>query len=192
MNMTNIICRRALAADYPGIIALHRQNLFSNLSELERHNGFLSIDFKDASQLATINEDVAVIVAVQENTVVGYVCATTQEYSQQIPLLKYKMSLYPETMFQGQPLSNYRSFSYGPVCVAAAYRGTGILQGLFQALLAQVATRFNAGVAFVANDNQRSLRAHTQKLGMEMLRDFEFNGNSYAMIGFTVPPLPHS
>src|SRR6476469_1184326 len=108
MNMTNIICRRALAADYPGIIALHRQNLF------------LSSDFKDASQLATINEDVAVIVAVQENTVVVYVCATTQEYSQQIPLLKYKMSLYPETMFQGQPLSNYRSFSYGPVCVAAA------------------------------------------------------------------------
>lgn len=190
--MANIIFRRALVGDYPDIIALHRQNLFSNLSEQERQNGFLSIDFKDNSQLAAINEDVAVIVAVQENTVVGYVCATSQEYSQQIPLLKYMMSLYPETMFQRQPLSNYRSFSYGPVCVADAYRGTGILQGLFQALLAQIPTRYNAGVCFLAKDNPRSLRAHTQKLGMEILRDFEFKGKSYFLLGFPVPPLPHS
>lgn len=189
--MTNIIFRRASAADYPEIIALHRKNLFSNLSELERQNGFLTVDFKDDSQLAAINEDVTVIVAVQENTVVGYVCATSQEYSQQIPLLKYMMSLYPETMFLGQPLSDYRSFSYGPVCIAAAYRGTGILQGLFQSLLAQVATRYNAGVSFLAKDNPRSLRAHTQKLGMELLRDFEFNDKSYFILGFPVPSLPH-
>ena len=67
------------------------------------------------------------------------------------------MSLYPETLFQGQPLSNYHSFLYGPVCVATDYRGTGILQGLFQKLLAQVALRYNVGVAFVAKDNPRSL-----------------------------------
>lgn len=190
--MTNIIFRRALVDDYPNIIALHRKNLFSNLSELERQNGFLSIDFKDDSQLAAINEDLAVIVAMQEKVVVGYVCATSQEYSQQIPLLKYMMSLYPETMFKGQLLSNYRSFLYGPVCVAAAYRGTGILQGLFQALLAQVATRYNAGVAFLAKDNPRSFRAHTQKLGMELLREFEFNGKSYFILGFNVPSLLQS
>lgn len=188
--MTSIIFRRASAADYPEIITLHRKNLFSNLSHLERQNGFLTVDIKDDSQLAAINEDLAVIVAVQEKAVVGYVCGITQEYSQQIPLLKYMMSLYPETMFQGQPLSNYRSFSYGPVCVATVYRGTGILQGLFQALLAQVATQYNAGVCFLAKDNPRSLRAHTQKLGMQPLRDFEFNGKSYFILGFTVPPLP--
>ncbi len=190
--MTNIIFRRALAAEYPEILALHRKNLVSNLSELERQNGFLSIDFKDDFHLAAINENLALMVAVQENLVVGYVCATTQEYSQEIPLLKYIMSLYPEIMFHGQPLSNYRSFWYGPVCVATAYRGSGILQGLFQALLAQVATRFNAGVAFVVNDNLRSLRAHTQKLGMEMLKEFEFNGKFYFILGFAVPPLPPS
>lgn len=189
--MTNIIFRRASAADYPEIIALHKKNLFSNLSDIERQDGFLSIDISEPL-LAAINEDVAVIVGVQEKVAIAYVCATTQEYSQQIPLLKYMMSLYPETMFQGQPLSNYRSFLYGPACVAAAYRGTGILQGLFKALLAQVATQFNAGVAFVAKDNPRSLRAHTQKLGMEMLRDFEFNGKSYFILGFPVLPQSHS
>ncbi|MEW5856232.1 MAG: hypothetical protein AB1861_02415 [Cyanobacteriota bacterium] len=89
-------------------------------------------------------------------------------------------------------MSNYHSFLYGPVCVATTYRGAGILQGLFQALLAQAATRFNAGVAFVANDNPRSFRAHTQKLSMEMLRDFEFNGKSYCILRFPVPPLLHS
>lgn len=189
--MTNIIFRRAAAADYPDILALHRKNLLSNLSPLEQQDGFLSIDISDPV-LAAINEDLAVVVAVHEKSVIGYVCGKTQEYSQQIPLLRYMMSLYQETLFQGQPLSNYHSFLYGPVCVAAAYRGTGILQGLFQALLAQVATRFNAGVAFVAKDNPRSLRAHTQKLGIELLRDFEFNGKSYVILGFTVPSLLHS
>ena len=185
--MTDIIFRRASAADYPDILVLHRKNLFSNLSDQSRQNGFVSIDMDD-SQLAAINEDLAVIVAVQEKLVVGYVCGTTQEYSVQFPLLKHMMSLYQETLFQGQPLSNYHSFLYGPVCIATAYRGTGVLQGLFQALLAQIATRFNAGVAFVAKDNPRSLRAHTQKLGMELLTDFEFNDKSYVMLGFTVPP----
>lgn len=186
-NMTNIIFRRATLADYPDIIALHRQNLFANLSELERQQGFLSIDFNNDAQLAETNENLAVIVAVQEKSVIGYVCGTTQDYSQQIPLLNYMMSFYRETSLQGQLLSDYHSFLYGPVCVATAYRGTGILQGLFQALLAQVATQFNAGVAFVAKNNPRSLRAHTEKLGMEWLRDFEFNNTSYIMLGFTVP-----
>jgi len=27
---------------------------------------------------------------------------------------------------------------------------------------------------------------------MELLRDFEFNGKSYVMLGFKVPPFPHS
>lgn len=107
--MTNIIFRRASATDYPDILALHQRNLFSNLSDLERQDGFLSIDFSD-SQLAAINKDLAVFVSVQEKSVIGYVCGTTQEYSQQIALLKYMISLYEETLFQGQPLSNYHSF----------------------------------------------------------------------------------
>ncbi|MEP0859755.1 hypothetical protein [Trichocoleus sp. DQ-U1] len=69
--MTNIIFRRALAADYPEILALHRKNLVSNLSELEQQNGFLSIDFKDDFHLAAINENLAVMVAVQEKLLVG-------------------------------------------------------------------------------------------------------------------------
>lgn len=189
--MTNIIFRRASSVDYSEILALHRKSLFSNLSDLERQDGFLSIDLS-IPQLAAINEDLAVIAALYEESVVGYVCGTTQAYSQQVPLLKYMTSLYHETFFQGQLLSNYNSFFYGPVCVAAAYRGTGILQGLFPALLAQVPTHYNVGVAFVAKDNPRSLQAHTQKLGMELLRDFEFNSTSYVMLGFAVSPLLHS
>lgn len=187
--LTNIIFRRASAADYPGILVLHRKNLVSNLSPIERKNGFLSIDINE-QQITTANKDLAVIVAVRDKSVIGYIWGTTQEYNQQFPLLKYMMSLYEETLFQRQPLSSYRSFLYGPVCVAISYRGTGVFQGLFQELLAQVALQYDAGVAFVAKDNLRSLRAHTQKLKMEVLKEFEFNGNFYFLLGFLVPPLP--
>jgi hypothetical protein len=181
--MTNIVFRRASAADYPAIVLLHRENLYTNLSDQEQKDGFLSLDISE-QQLSEANEDLAVIVAIQEQSVVGYVFGTTIDYNRQFPLLKYMISLYEETKFQGRLLSNYRSFLYGPVCVAFTHRGTGLVQGLFQELLTQVAGRYEAGTAFVSKNNPRSLRAHIQKLGMEVLRDFEFKGKEYNMLGF--------
>lgn len=56
----------------------------------------------------------------------------------------------------------------------------------FFELLIQVAGRYEAGTAFVSKDNPRSLQAHIHKLGMEVLRNFEFNGKPYVLLGFTV------
>ena len=189
--MAHIVFRQASVADYPAILVLHRENLSTNLSDQEQKDGFLSLDISE-QQVVAANEDLAVIVAIQERSVVGYVFGTTIDYNRQFPLLNQMISLYEETKFQGRPLSNYRSFLYGPVCVALTHRGTGIVQGLFQELLNQVAGRYEAGTAFVSKNNPRSLRAHIQKLGMEVLTDFEFNGKQYLMLGFTVLPLPNS
>ncbi|MBE9179869.1 hypothetical protein IQ268_14960 [Oculatella sp. LEGE 06141] len=183
--MKTIVYRPALPADYSDILTLHQANLVSNVPDEQRHDGFLSVDM-NAEQLAAMHEDLAMIVAVDDASVVGYLGATTIAYNRQIPLLNHMISLYQDTPFQGRSLNEYHSFLYGPVCVATGYRGSGVLQGLFYELLFQVKGQYEVGVAFVAKANSRSLYAHTQKLNMEALREFEFNGNHYLMLAFPV------
>lgn len=186
--MNKIQFKRAETADYSAIVALHRANLWQNLTEPQRQDGFLSVDWNEA-QIKEANTDLAVMVAIAEQSVVGYMGATTIAYNQQFPLLKAMIKLYQETLWGDRLLNHYRSFIYGPVCVAPAYRGTGVLQGLFQALLSEVAGQYEIGTAFVAQQNQRSFKAHTHKLGMEVLREFEFKGNTYVLLVFPVPSM---
>jgi hypothetical protein len=46
--------------------------------------------------------------------------------------------------------------------------------------------QFDVGVAFVSEKNPRSLYAHRDKLGMEAVDEFEFNGQRYNMLVFSV------
>ncbi len=97
-------------------------------------------------------------------------------------------SLYPTTPFLGRPLDQWRRFVYGPVCVARDARGSGVLQALFAGLLDEVAGRYDVGAAFADAANPRSLQAHVRKLGMQVLRGFEFEDRSYHLLAFGAPP----
>lgn len=185
--------RRALEADYPAIAKLHHDNLWQHLPPDQRQDGFLSIEWT-VEQIASANKDLAVVVAVDEavdqkgneGAIAGYLGGTTVPYNLRFPLLRKMINLYPETPFQGRPLSEYQSFLYGPVCVAAPHRGTGVLNGMYRELLVQAAKQYEVGVAFVARTNGRSFRAHTHKLGMTHLRDFDFKGTPCTMLAFPV------
>jgi hypothetical protein len=97
---------------------------------------------------------------------------------------------YGEVTFQERTLADQKSFVYGPVCVDRAYRGRGVLRGLFRTLLGEIAARFDAGVAFVAEANQRSLAAHVAGLGMDDVGEFEFKGKRYRILAFGAGATP--
>jgi hypothetical protein len=44
--------------------------------------------------------------------------------------------------------------------------------------------QLDVGVAFVSEKNPRSLRAHQDKLRMEVVDEFEFNGQQYNTLVF--------
>lgn len=77
-----------------------------------------------------------------------------------------------------------RVFIYGPVCIDRAYRGRGLLRGLYETLRREVAGRYDIGVAFVADDNPRSLRVHVDGLGMGDVGEFVFWGKQYHILAF--------
>jgi hypothetical protein len=143
-----------------------------------------------AQQIRQMHSEMHIIVADLGTRLGGYLCSNSMEKSSQIPLLAHMIGLFNETIHRNRPLDTYRSFIYGPVCIDKPLRGRGLLNGLFDALLCQVAGRFDVGTLFISCDNPRSLKAHTHHLGMHKLRRFTFKENEFFLLAFDVPGHP--
>lgn len=184
--MSSLTIRRAHDEDASAIVRLTRENLLGALPEGARADGFLSIAMTE-EEVREADRSVAVLVAERASHLVGCLCATSDEWSARFPLIRHMQSLYPTTPFLGRPIDSWRRFVYGPVCVAREARGSGVLEGLFRGLLDHVAGRYDLGTAFADAANPRSLQAHVRKLGMQVLRSFEFEGRAYHLVAFAVP-----
>ena len=68
--------------------------------------------------------------------------------------------------WEGRPLRSAFFLLYGPVVVAAAYRGKGVARGLFTAALQSASGRADVMVAFIEPANQASWRVHVDGFGM--------------------------
>ncbi len=165
---------------------LQRENFITNLSDEERKEGFLSAQFTP-EQVAAMAEDLGTTVVIVENEVAGFVCAFRREFDTGSPVIAKMLESYDLFRFEGTLLSRYRSYLYGPVCIGRQYRRSGLLRGLYQAQIAELAGQFEVGAAFVARNNLHSLAAHVSGLGMTVVGDFEVKGNRYALLAFRVP-----
>lgn len=181
--------RRLHHSDLAAVLEVQEANLFENLSPSARQDGFLSARFS-GDEFAQMNTDVSVMVAAEADRIGGYLCASSVELNRRLPLLAAMIACYPDLRFRDRLLSEQASFVYGPVCVDRKFRGRGVLRGLYQALLRQLAGRFDTGAAFIAQDNPRSLAAHVDGLGMHNVGEFEFKQRHYWIVAFPVPVKP--
>lgn len=177
--------RRLREADLPHIIALQDANLHDALRPAQRDDGFLSARF-DAAQFTAMDRDIAVVVADDAQGIVGYVCASSVTSNQDIALLATMIAAFPRTDFLGRSLSSQRSFIYGPVCIAHAHRGRGVLRALYDRLRDELAGDYDAGVLFIAKRNGRSIGAH-HKLGCTIVGEFRHDDQAYWTLAFPVP-----
>lgn len=185
--------RQAKSSDTPGILALQNRNLLSNLSEAEQKNGFVTTAFAVA-QIEALMADGGVFVAVESSaddrseTVIGYVFAGSWAYFAQWPIFPFMLARLPALDLGGRlpfnVINEPNSFQYGPVCVDAAYRGQGVFPRLFETMRLGMCERFPIGVTFINRLNPHSYHAHTKKLGMTVIDEFEFNGRPYYGLAF--------
>ena len=177
--------RRARPQDYSAILQLQNANFIANLSAEEREEGFLSAQFS-AEQTAQIAEDLGTMVALVDHRVGGFLCAFRKEFDTGSPVIAKMLNSYDRLRFDGRPLSAFRSYIYGPVCIAREHRRRGLLRGLYEAQKADLAGQFEVGVAFVARNNPHSLSAHVAGLGMIEAGDFSVKDNIYTTLAFRV------
>jgi hypothetical protein len=174
---------RAAAGDYQGIIELQTRCYMGNLTPEKRRGGFLSAEFT-LPQVAAMAQDLGIVVARSRGRVVAYMCASRVDLTPRPPILDGMLQSLEMLVFHGKPLSESSMFVYGPVCIDETYRGTGLLRMMFNRLATSLGDRFEVGVAFVADDNPRSLAAHLQGLAMERVARFTHDGKDYHTVVF--------
>jgi hypothetical protein len=179
-----MITRKAIESDIPGILELQSLNLYQNLSEAERTAGFVTTPFQ-IEQINTLIAQTGAFVVEQQGVVAGYALAGSWNFFSQWPIFPHMVARFPLLEFQGSKITIDNSFQYGPVCIDRTLRGSNALPLLFETMKTSFASRYVMGVTFINKQNPRSLAAHTRKLNLEIIDEFEFNSGLFYGLAFS-------
>lgn len=181
-----ITTRIGTNSDIPGILALQDKYLFRNMKEEERKKGFVTTPFT-IPQLEDIIQQEGLFIAVnEENTIIAYAFAASWDYFSQWEIFNFMVNRFPALSFQGNEITTHNSFQYGPVCIDEKYRGKGLLNQLFEEMRIVLLKSYPISITFINKVNVISEKAHTKKLGWEIIDEFEFNNNTYIGLAFNM------
>ncbi len=175
------------ASDIEGILVLQERNLYTNLSESERANGFVTTPFTKPL-IHNLLSQTGVFVVENNAEIFGYAFAGNWEFFSQWSIFPFMLSRLTQLQYKGKQIPVENSFQYGPVCLDHSLRGSGVFSQLFATMRFHFASRFPIGVTFINRLNPRSLAAHTRKLDLEIIDEFEFEGRSYYSLAFETIP----
>jgi hypothetical protein len=177
------IIRIAIESDIDGILDLQSDNLYSQLSPADLAGGFVTTPFTPDLLRQLLAQD-GVFVAEFEDKIGGYLLAADWKFFSKWEIFRVMAARLPELKFKDREITVERSFQYGPVCIDRDLRGSDIFPRLFSLMRSNFGSRFPIGVTFINKLNQRSFVAHTRKLDLEIIDEFELNGNSFYTLAF--------
>lgn len=173
----------ANSADFAAILELQERNHLSTLDEDARGDGFLTT-YLDPQNLEFLRAQSGLVLAKSGGELAGFACGTIWDPSSQSEFQRAVLQLFP-LAFESFQITAHNSFQYGPACVAAHFRGLGVLGALAENLKASFRARCDFGITFIDHRNARSLAAHTRKLGFGIVAELPFGGTIYHVLGFS-------
>lgn len=182
--MGTIDYRLGTKDDLPQVAALQHRYHVDTIAEEDRPDGFVTTRFTRGQFERLIDEERGLSVAVDDGRVVAYAMAASWDYWSAWPLFRFMIDDLPNTVYLGRTLSIANSYQYGPVCLDKPYRGTGMLASLFDFSRRTMAARFPVLITFINRENPRSLAAHRDKLGLDVIKPFDFEGRHYYELGY--------
>jgi hypothetical protein len=186
-----MIIKNAAIEDIEQIMVLQEKYLVANMPESIRTNGFVTTAFTVA-QITEVIEQHGLVIAIHENQVVAYAFGASWAFFCQWPIFAFMVSTFENLVFEGHQISTENSFQYGPICVDESQRGSGLFEKMYAAIKETMAARYPLGVTFINKINERSFAAHTKKLQMAVISEFEFNQNQYYTLAFETKKSPNS
>ena len=157
------------ASDVEQILALqaenHRDAVDAATAERE---GFTSVRHEPAV-LHAMNRAYPSAIARSGDELAGYCLMMPQAFRARVPILAPMFALLDTLAWRDEPLAgNPRWFVMGQVCVARAFRGEGVFDGIYRTLRDAYAAQFDFVVTEISQRNPRSMRAH-RRVGFETL-----------------------
>lgn len=121
------------------------------------------------------------VIAKDGDTLAGYALVMPVETRAFVPVLEPMFQLFETLSWRGRPLSDFRYYVMGQICVAEPYRGQGVFDALYREHRASYGTRFDCTVTEVATRNTRSMRAHA-RAGFEVLNTYRDATDEWAVV----------
>jgi hypothetical protein len=162
-----------------GVLQLHAKYQIDTIAEEDKKDGFVTTSFTRGQMMRLIEEENGLFIAKANDCIVGYAMAASWQFWSAWPIFSYMISRMGDLELDGAKRNVANSYQYGPVCIDKAYRGTGLLEKLFEFSVETMSKRYDMLVTFINKNNPRSFKAHTQKIGLTVIGEFEFNGNQY-------------
>ena len=166
--------------DYGGLLKIQRENMAGSVPAGERSGGFLSSEFT-VEQLRTLHESAGIVVATVGGSLAAFFCLSTLEANQDAPIVMAMRESMRSVLLDQRSMDSYSFVVAGPICIDRQYRGTGLFERLYEFAAHHFAGRFELAVAFIAEENQRSLKAHG-KVEMVPVAQFEYKGVAYYLV----------
>ncbi|MEB6855429.1 N-acetyltransferase [Proteus cibi] len=159
----NYILQKMTAKDISAVARLLQKNS-------ESQQGGLYGEYPLNKVEAMYQSSTNAIVALDQENIVAVVFS--------FPVTSFSLPPIAQAINQLFPDITQNNWFYGPVCIDQSHRGKSILKDLYQQICS-----LHGGhpIAFVNSENIRSLKAH-QKLGMKVVKHFEFKGTSWWVI----------
>ena len=174
----------AQISDIDKVLELHSKYQINSIKEEDKKDGFVTTAFTKEQLTKLISEEQGLFIAIKDEQVVAYVMSASWQFWSIWPMFVHMIKDLPNLTYLGQTLSVDNSYQYGPVCVDKNVRGTGVLGALFDFARAEMSKKYPILVTFINKINPRSYEAHTRKLGLEVIQEFEFNNNNYYELAY--------
>ncbi len=174
-----IECRLAKLEDIEQILKLHARYQVDTINKDDKKDGFITTAFTKEQLTALIEDEQGLFVAIKDGEIVAYVMAASWKFWSAWPMFVHMIKDLSNVKFQGITLTVDNSYQYGPVCVDKSVRSSGVLEKIFDFAREEMSKKYPILVTFINKINPRSYEAHTRKLGLEVVKEFEFNNNQY-------------
>ncbi|QYJ83158.1 GNAT family N-acetyltransferase [Shewanella aegiceratis] len=183
-----MVIRLATRADLDAIAALEANQWEAELAPDQR-GGMMTGQSFSRQQLDELIQNHWLLLAEVGGEIAGYVIAGRWPFFGDWPIYRYLLKRLEAGRFEidrfetGLGIINKaNSCQYGPIWIAPSQRGSGLFFELVSELKKEVAPQYSYMVTFIAEENERSFAAHTQKGGMQVLDFFEFDGRGYYLL----------
>jgi hypothetical protein len=165
--------------DVDEILNLHYRYQIDSISAEDKADGFITTAFTEKHLIDLIQDENGLFIACIDNEIVAYAMAASWGFWSQWPMFEFMIENLADSTYLNQMITIDNSYQYGPVCVDKAVRGQGVFEKIFIFALAEMNKRYPIMVTFINKVNPRSLKAHTQKTNLKVIKEFAYNNNCY-------------
>ena len=172
------------------ILALQRRYHLSALSsEAQNREGFVFAEHT-VPLLRRMAARSPQAIALSGGRVVGYCLTLPASLKEELPSLLPMFEQFEKSAYRGKPLSAYRYFVGGQVCVDREHRGRGLLALLYERLRQSLGPSCDLCVTEIAVRNQVSVRAH-EKMGFEIVSAYSDPREEWVIVAWDLsrPPV---